>query len=284
MQGEFDLVEKKTVNVKILIATHKKYRMPKDEIYLPLNVGAEEKKDVNGNSIDLGYVKDNTGENISIKNACFCELTGLYWAWKNLDADYIGLTHYRRHFSLKGRQSSDLFKDVLTGAELQLLIKTYRVIVPKKRRYYIESLYSHYQHTHHANQLDVTREIIFERYPEYLHSYDKVIKHTYGYMFNMIIMEKELLNNYCTWLFDILFELEKRIDMPELSAFQSRFYGRVSEIILNVWLDYQIESGKLKQSDIKEIPFIHMEKINWYKKGTAFLRAKFFHRKYVGSF
>ena len=80
-------------NIKIIVATHKEYNMPSDDIYLPVQVGAEGKK-------DLGYQKDNIGNNISKKNPFFCELTGLYWAWKNLKADYIGLAHYRRHFSL----------------------------------------------------------------------------------------------------------------------------------------------------------------------------------------
>ena len=85
--------------VKILVASHKEYRMPDDSIYLPLHVGAEGKVDADGQPLDLGWTKDNTGDNISRLNPGFCELTGLYWAWKNLKADYIGLVHYRRHFS-----------------------------------------------------------------------------------------------------------------------------------------------------------------------------------------
>jgi len=100
----------------------------------------------------------------------------------------------------------------------------------------------------------------------------------------MMIMENNLLNTYCSWLFDILFELGKRVDMPESSAFQGRFYGRISEIIFNVWLDYQVDNGKIKQSEIKEIPCIHIEKTNWWKKGTSFLKAKFLNQKYEGSF
>ena len=72
------------MDIKILVATHKKYWMPEDEVYLPLHVGAEGKS-------DLGYIKDNTGENISAKNPNYCELTGLYWAWKNLRVDYTHL-------------------------------------------------------------------------------------------------------------------------------------------------------------------------------------------------
>ncbi len=145
-------------------------------------------------------------------------------------------------------------------------------------------MYSHYKHTHYSIHLDVTRDIISEKYPEYLKTYDKVLKQTYGYMFNMMILEKNLLNEYCIWLFDILDELKNRIDMPELSSFQGRFYGRVSEIIFNVWLQQQINDNKLKKSDIKEIPCIHMEDINWSKKKNCFLKAKFLNKKYEGSF
>ena len=65
--------------VKIIVATHKKYQMPKDDMYLPLHVGAEGKLDEDGNDLDLGYTKDNSGDNISNLNSSFCELTGLYW-------------------------------------------------------------------------------------------------------------------------------------------------------------------------------------------------------------
>lgn len=266
---------------KVIIATHKKYKMPADGLYLPLHVGAEGKKDWDGKPLNFGYIKDNTGENISILNPSFCELTGLYWAWKNLDDDYIGLVHYRRHFSMKRKKG---FENLLKYNELLPYLGKIKVFVPNKRRYYIESLYSHYAHTHYSDQLDETRKIIAEKYPSYVASYDKVLRHTYGYMFNMMIMDKDFLNDYCSWLFDILFELAERIEVSELSTFQGRFYGRISEIIFNVWLDQKIKSGVLKKREIMEIPCIHMEKINWWKKGIAFLKAKFINQKYEGSF
>ena len=269
-------------SVQIIIATHKKYRMPKDKMYLPLHVGAEGKKDADGNELELGYIKDNVGDNISNLNASFCELTGLYWAWKNLNDGYIGLVHYRRYFGKKA--SNDPWEGVLTYKNVEPYLGKIKVFVPKKRWYIIETLYSHYAHTHYANQLDETRKIIQGRYPEYLNSYDKVIKRRYGYMFNMMIMERNLLDDYCSWLFDILFELKDKIEMPELSVFQGRFYGRVSEIIFNVWIDYKLSIGRIKKEEIMELPYIHMEKIDWWKKGTAFLKAKFFNKKYEGSF
>lgn len=263
-------------NVKIIIATHKKYQMPADEIYFPVQVGAKGKE-------SICYTRDDSGDNISDKNPSYCELTGMYWAWKNLEADYYGLAHYRRHFKGKNK-SKDLFEQILTTEEALELVEKYKILVPKKRKYYIETLYSHYAHTHYAEHLDITREIISEKYPEYLGAYDEVVNQTWGYMFNMMIMEKSYYNDYCQWLFDILFELEKRVPNQDLSTFQNRFYGRVSEIIFNVWLKHHVENGIVKAEEVKEIPCMHMEKINWVKKGTSFLKAKFFSKRYEGSF
>lgn len=261
------------MNAKIIIAAHKPYEMPKGDIYLPLHVGREGKE-------DIGYTGDNTGDNISLKNPSYCELTGLYWGWKNLDVDYIGLAHYRRHFTVKSpaqQKQLGAMESVLSKRELASLLKQYRILVPKKRNYYIETLYSHYEHTHYKEHLDITREIVSQMYPEYLEEFDAVMQQRGGYMFNMYIMEKKLSDDYCRWLFSILFELEKRVGDQEYSAFQGRFYGRVSEIMFNVWLKHQ-------KIPYKEIGYMHMEKINWWKKGTAFLSAKLFGKRYEGSF
>lgn len=269
--------------VMVVIATHKPYRMPDASIYFPLHVGAAGKRDSNGKKMNFGYAQDDIGDNISEKNNSFCELTGLYWAWKNLDADYIGLVHYRRYFcvSVKNRDS---FGNVLNDEEIGKLVPRYKVIVPKKRNYHIETLYSHYAHTHYAEHLDITREIVAQKYPEYLDNFDGVMKRKKGYMFNMMIMQRTLLDEYCSWLFDILFELEKKVDASQFSFYQGRFFGRVSEIIFNVWLAYQIETKRLSKKDIVELPCIYMEKIDWWKKVSSFLKAKFFHKKYEGSF
>lgn len=264
------------LKVVVIVATHKRYRMPDDEMYLPVHVGASGKE-----SID--YQRDDIGENISELNPFFCELTGLYWAWKNLDADYIGLAHYRRHFSFKPHRKN-VWENVLKRHDIERYLGSIKVFVPSKRRYYIESLYSHYAHTHYGFQLDETRKIIEEVYPEYLDSFDKTVRRRWGYMFNMMILERDVFDSYCSWLFDILFILRKRLGEDGLSPFHSRYYGRVSEIIFNVWLLEQQKQGRIKKSEIKQIPLVHMEKINWWKKGTAFLKAKFWGQKYSGSF
>ena len=256
-------------NVRVLVATHKKYEMPKDKIYMPIQVGAEGKD-------DLGYDRDNVGNNISLKNPYFCELTGLYWAWKNLKADYVGLSHYRRHF--KGeKKSKNKFECILSEKEINKLLKSNDIILPKKRNYYIETLYSHYEHTMYIEPLDITGEILKEKYPEYYHEFELLKERKTSHMFNMFIMKKEIMDKYCEWLFDVLFELEKKVDNSKYDSFHARFYGRVSELLLDVWLN----TNGYKYT---EVPVMSMEKVNWWKKGTSFLKAKFFGKKYGKSF
>lgn len=260
-------------DIKIIVAAHKEYPMPKDKLYLPLQVGAEGKE-------DIGFQKDNDGVNISSKNPHFCELTGLYWAWKNLDTDYIGLVHYRRYFSLTKKRcktSKEKLEHVLTYAEVDKLLDTTDIILPEKRNYYIENLYDHYKHTMYVEPLDETRKIIKEKYPDYLEEFDRLKKRRSAHMFNMLIMKRKIIDEYCTWLFDILFELEKRIDNSEYDSFHSRFYGRISELLLDVY----INKNKLQYQELK---VMEIENINWWKKGACFLKAKFLGEKYEKSF
>lgn len=248
--------------------------MPKDNsLYVPIHVGAEGKS-------DIGYLKDNTGENISTLNPYYCELTGLYWAWKNLDCDYLGLVHYRRYLTAKKQAyypEISIDDVILSQTDIEALLNKVDAILPQKRKYYIETLYSHYAHTFDTSHLDLARQIIKNSCPDYLKSFDKVMKQRSGYMFNMFIMKSNLIDEYFTWLFFILNKLFKEIDNSSMSEFEARYIGRVSEILFNVWIE--------KKSIIpKEIPFIYMEKVDQYKKIKSFLQAKFLGKKYGSSF
>lgn len=269
-------------NVKIIVAAHKKAQMPTDPMYFPLHVGAEGKRDANGYPLDLGYTKDNTGDNISIKNPCFGSQTGLYWAWKHLTADYIGLVHYRRFFIDSKVDKENRLGSILTYEQLKPLLGKYSVFVPAKRRYYIETVYSHYKHTLDGSQLDTVRKIIEETTPDYLTAFDVCMKRTWAYIFNMMILRYDLFCDYCEWLFPILFALEKRIDTTSMTDFEKRFCGRISERLFNVWLQQKLQTGALKPGDIKELPYT--EDVDWGKKIRSFLAAKIFHRKYGKSF
>ena len=256
------------MDIKIIIAAHKPYMMPNDKMYIPLHVGCEGKD-------SFGFQGDNTGDNISAKNPFFCELTGLYWAWKNLSADYIGLSHYIRHFCLKKKK--DKFKSVLSFEQTKQILLKKPCILPKMQRYYIENLYDHYAHTHDASHLDAVRKILESDHPSYLFEFDRLKKITSAHMFNMMVMRSDIFNSYCEWVFDILFKLENKIDTSRMSSFDARLFGRISELLLDVW----INTNSIEYS---EVPIIYMERINWCKKISSFIKAKFFGKKYNKSF
>lgn len=263
-------------DIKIIVATHKKYIMPKDEMYLPVQVG----KLLKNPEEYLEFQGDNDGENLSLKNLYYCELTALYWAWKNLKSDYIGLSHYRRHFSNAKKLPKDIqgrIDSVLKKEDTEKILESTDVILPKKRKYYIENLYSHYKNTMYIEPLDETKKIIEEKYPEYIKEFNILHKRTSAHMFNMFIMKKDILNKYCTWLFDILFELEKRIPPEKYDKFHARYLGRISELLLDVW----INTNHIKY---KEVRVIDIEKVNWKKKIWSFLVAKVTGKKYGESF
>lgn len=251
------------MDIKILIATHKKYWMPSDEVYMPIHVGREGKD-------NLGYVGDNTGENISIKNPNYCELTGLYWAWKNLDCEYIGLCHYRRYFAHKSKSSKleDKKQAIFTRDDYERLLQQYDVILPKKRNYFIETVRSQYEYAHNKRDLDEIEKIIKMQYPSYIEAFEKVMNSRKLHIYNMFVMNKALFDEYCTWLFDILFTLEKRIDITNYDKYNARVFGFLSERLFNIWLEK-------KQLKIKTVNVVFLEKINWVKKGKDFLKRKF---------
>lgn len=235
------------MDIKILVVAHKKSWLPDDPVYFPLQVGAEGKK-------DLGLTKDNTGDNISIKNPYFCELTGLYWAWKNLSCDYIGLCHYRRYFAHNGiyTSPSKMKKLIFKRQDYVDILNNYDIILPPKHRIKNKTVKEQYAKSHNIHDLDEAIKIILEKYPDYKDTVNRFFNQNEIYYYNMFVMKKSYFDNYCSWIFDILFTLEKRIDISSYDTHQSRVYGFLAERLFNVWINQQY----LK---IKNVPVVFLE-------------------------
>ncbi len=251
--------------IKVVVAAHKPYWMPSDPMYLPVQAGATGKASIEG------FQRDDEGDNISAKNPYYCELTALYWAWKNADDDHIGLVHYRRHFKGAGERGT------LTGEEAARLLVQAPVIVPKKRNYFIETVGSHYGHTFSPEHIEALRAAMAAQTPDHLETFDANMEKTTAHMFNMLVMRKDILDAYLTWLLPILQRTEEALDVANLTAFHARAIGRLSELMLDTWLD-------VTGVPYVEVPVQNMERTNWLKKGSSFLAAKFAGKKYEESF
>ena len=261
--------------VVIGVAAHKPYRMPDDPMYLPLHVGAALHPDV-----CQEMQQDNEGDNISDKNAFYSELTGIYWLWKNARADYKGLVHYRRHLGSRQvgkRLAADRFARIIESDELLPILSKYGVVLARRRKYYIETVYDHYAHTFDSRQFDECRKVLCDICPEYVEAWDRLMRSRGAHIFNMFVMRADLFDAYCEWLFPILFELESRIDPAQYDAFGARYLGRVSERLLDPWI-------MTNSIPYAELPVVSPEPVNWLQKGKGFLLAKYAGRKYEKSF
>lgn len=208
----------------IYIAAHKAFAVPSEPGYIPLQVGAAGKE-------PLGYTPDDTGDNISEKNPHYCELTGLYWIWKNTADPYKGLVHYRRYF--RGKQGC------LTEAEANGLLTRYDVLLPRPE-YLRESAYEEFcLHSGHEKDLISLRTAVEAVDPAVLPAYDRVMAGNRLHLYNMLITSGAEFDAYCAWLFAVLSQLEQTVDMTGYTPYQRRLYGFLSERLLNVWVVYR---------------------------------------------
>jgi hypothetical protein len=247
---------------KILVATHKEYPFPKDPLYIPIHVG----KTLSDKQINI--LSDDSGDNISSKNQSFCELTALYWAWKNdffKDCDVCGLVHYRRYFYGSGRFLS---KSILTEEEIGSLMREYDVLLPRKRNYVIETVYTHYANAHYQEDMDAAREVVALLAPEFVYAFDEVMARRKLHLYNMFVMKTDLFAQYCEWLFSILFELERRLDISVYDDNQKRVFGYIGERLFNVWL-------RQKKPKCKELKVVNLEGENKILKGMRMVHRKF---------
>lgn len=241
-------------NIKIFICAHKEVPLPQHPYFLPIQAGAVLHDHING------YQPDDEGDNISIKNPHFCELTCHYWAWKNLkNVDIVGLNHYRRYFDFTRKwpqfsadkhfiATDDFLNQDYTFPDIEDLLSKYDIILPVARHWRVSNT-QQYGEYHIAKDWEILRQIIKELHPEYMPAFERTMDYSnksVGY--NMFITHWKHFNAYSEWMFDILFEVERKVP-PIEDPIQSRIYGYMSERLINVFCEHH-------HLRIKSIPLI----------------------------
>ena len=213
------------MQTKIYVFTHKSFTPPTDSIYVPLQVGAAIHD-------PLGYLQDDTGDNISALNPYYSELSGFYWIWKNdKTTDIVGTCHYRRY--LINEQEKLLSED-----EILRILSTHDVITTKRLGLNF-SYEQGFTQNHTAADLEAANRAIEKLYPEFYPLYKKLLSQNYTYFANMMICKKELYDQYCSFLFPIFEEMHSRIDLDSYDPYHRRLYGFISEFILYAWCCYR---------------------------------------------
>lgn len=255
-------------DIKIVMACHRDdIVVPDNDLIYPIQVGA-----ALAPRRFPGMLHDDEGDNISEKNPYYCELTAQYWAWKNLDADYYGLFHYRRYLSFADeRFPTNHFADVmfdvndeealnkigLDEARMRSVIERYDFLLPEQGKFIDGStLRKQYAASvqHHIEDLDCVLDILRERHPEMMGAANRYLDGTEGYFCNMFIMKREIFFAYSEWLFDILAEHERRRDFSQYSPQAYRVSGYLAERLLGVYFTWLKEQGRYTYKELQR-PF-----------------------------
>ena len=216
--------------MRIYIISHKQFQEPElPSGYQPLYVGAKEQ-------LSTDCLRDDVGDNIAARNPHYCELTGLYWIWKHGTEQIEGLCHYRRYFVTTTGKILNLAVHKQTGfltqERVEHWLKKYDVI-RHNVTFSKDSVGKQYVKSHAAESLERTGEIIREHQPMYYDAFQKIMNGRTIHLVNMMIMQKPLLDEYCEWLFAILFELENQMLLTEKNL---RVMGFLAERLLDVWI------------------------------------------------
>jgi hypothetical protein len=236
-------------NIKIYIITHKKIDLPVSmKCYYPIQVGAYNK----GKFFPLS---DDTMDNIAQENDRFCELTAMYWIWKNaLDSDYIGVCHYRRYYDLADSGVSrwfvrqyeylwdhafpeEAFDKINCVDHIPAMLEKHDIILPELSKIK-PSVEKQYQLDHDGTDLQILYDILIKKYPEYYDAWNVIMHGKRMSIGNMFISKKEVFRQYMCWLFDILFEVKQRIP-PKTDLYQNRTFGFMAERLLNIYVHHQ---------------------------------------------
>lgn len=191
---------------------------------IPIQVGAAL------TDVRVTDVCDDQGDNISEKNVNYCELTALYWMWKNKliedgdSEDYYGLFHYRRILDIN---EEDIRRIVANDVDVV-------VSYPTLHEPDIEE--------HHARYIpegdwEAMLAALEELYPDYREAYNTIFSQEYMYNYNMMVAKKSVLKDYCDWLFPIL-ERTEELSTPKGWERKDRYIGYLGENLMTLYFFY----------------------------------------------
>ncbi len=244
-------------DIKLFVCCHRLEQVPKHPLLYPIQVGA-----ALADTHFPGFLHDDTGDNISMKNRSYCELTAQYWAWKNVEADYYGFFHYRRYlypdpgakrpYRIE-REPTLAVLDKLGYDKFVDLVQQYDLILPKGENMYVpvREHYAQAKH-HHGKDLALAEQIVGEQCPETMEAAEEYLSCTVCYFGNIYIMKRQVFRDYCAWLFPILKEFDRRAGVVGYSPQDRRVDGYLAERLLGIYATFQQE-----HLNVLELPRVH---------------------------
>ena len=255
------------MTIKIYVACHDNFYVPDNKCLYPIQVGTSlaEKR-------IQGFLHDDDGINISFKNRSYCELTALYWAWKNDDADYFGLFHYRRYLSFNSEHEKNstyykiydhidesVIKDIGFDSYEQVVefVKNYDIIVPIANNVGMDFKNNYEQYCKsnylHEEDLRIFLTVLHEKYPFLDYFSEHYMNSHFAYFCNIGIFKKKFFNEYCEILFDVLEETERRCNTENYSIDELRVFGHLAERLLGIMINYWLSLENVKCKKVRPV-------------------------------
>lgn len=187
--------------------------------------------------------KPHEGDNIDFLNPWYCELTGLYYLWKHVDDDIVGLEHYRRYFvNEKNKPLSETeIRTVLNDCDILCIKANYTKRRPPKT-WLIRN----------GKWFDMQKFLTFIKVYVGQKYYETCINHLNGdwhALGNMFITRKELIDKYCEFMYDLTFaymEAEKSYGRQ----LPGRIIGYFTEFLFGAWLKFNDKKINFKRVKI----------------------------------
>lgn len=227
---------------------------------------------------------DNSGDNISEKRLTYNELTVLYWAWKNIDADYYGLCHYRRYLSFSERKfpmklvpafivepylsKSIISKYCLDEYHMRDIICKHDMITlnPFDVSLHGGNIIGHYgQFPSHFNleDIQILLDVISDLFPDYYGDAKAYFSGNQHMGYNLFIYKKEIYFEFCSFLFGVLSEVENRVDITKYNNNQIRVFGYLSEHLFAIFYQHQRKNSGIRTKFLQPILFENTEKVQY---------------------
>lgn len=273
-------------SIKIFVTCKKDSYVPQNSLLVPIQTGAA----LSTTRFEK-MSSDDTGDNISVRNESYAELTAQYWAWKNTDADYIGFFHNRRYLSFSTKEfiekqnigvvfehldSNAIEKLELIEKRMREVIQSNDLVVPKPFQFLDNDEFGinrtvrrQYEMSpdHDVNDLDKAISILLRLYPDYDQVCKEYLCSYEGYYMNIFIMRRDLFHSYCEWLFPILDELYSSIDTSSRSSYGKRVIGYVAERLFGIYLiKLEKENPNLRIKRLQNSFFTNVDRANQEEK------------------
>lgn len=259
---------KENKKIDILVCHHKESPYIENKYIRPIQVGRKNSKKI------LDYcIGDDTGDNISEKNKSWCELTALYWQWKNVEASWYGLFHYRRYLSFKEEgdftyELSNIEEIINNGyiseQKIYDMCKDSDVITgpvwnvnPVGLNWQVMTSYELYCRDHYKKDIDLILNIVKKDFSKYYFPLLESLYSTKSFFFNIMILRKELFQEYCAFLFGVLEKAEMETDISKYPQYQQRIWGFIGERLANAYFYYL--DKKYPNLKKKQLPLVFLD-------------------------